>query len=155
MAEKSIYFMANGEVEGSKLMAYTISKLGSFEWNRTSMYDPQNIYDRPAGFYFRFHNNYEIYSQLDSCIRAFKGKLEWCINRSNYTRHKNYIIEPVEVYKAKESKEFKNNNNLKVALHDNYKILCEQAIEDIPFLCKHIEDWFNLKSKQPNLPTLP
>ncbi len=39
-----------------ELMAYTLAKLGSYEWNRTEMYNPDRIYERPAGFYFRFHN---------------------------------------------------------------------------------------------------
>lgn len=155
MSSKSIYFMENGEVSYPELMAYTISKLGSFEWQRTSMYNPDNIYDRPAGFYFRFHNKNEVYTRLEDCINAFKGILQWCINVSNNTRHKNYIIEPIKVYRAKLSDEYAVNYNLKGILGESYETLCEQAIADIPSLCKHIEMWFELENKRPMLPTLP
>ncbi|THF74852.1 hypothetical protein [Cohnella fermenti] len=155
MPSKNIYLMENDEVEYPELMAYTIAKLGSFEWNRTSMYDPKNIFERPAGFYFRFHNQNEIYTELEDCINAFHGKLQWCIHVSADTRHKNYIIEPLKVHDAKLSDEFSESYNLKGILGDNYESFCEQAIEDIPFLCKHIEVWFELENKRPYMPTLP
>ncbi|WP_179198492.1 MULTISPECIES: hypothetical protein [Paenibacillus] len=53
---KSIYLKSKEEVFMLELMAYTLAKLGSYEWNRTEMYNPDRIYERPAGFYFRFHN---------------------------------------------------------------------------------------------------
>ncbi|MBH5320947.1 hypothetical protein I6N90_24485 [Paenibacillus sp. GSMTC-2017] len=153
MKKKSIYLMENDEAEIPELMAYTISKLGSFEWYRTTMYDPNNIYDRPAGFYFRFHNKNELYLQLETCINSFLGKLQWCINVSNNTRHMNYIIEPKLVYEAKLCDEYVISYNLKSILGYNYNTVCEQAIEDIPLLCKHIEEWFDIMSKRPYLPT--
>ncbi|MBH5318326.1 hypothetical protein I6N90_10950 [Paenibacillus sp. GSMTC-2017] len=153
MKIKSTYLMENGEVENPELMAYTISKLGSFEWNRTTMYNPNNIYDRPAGFYFRFHDKNEVYSQLETCINSFLGKLQWCINASNNTRHKNYIVEPMIVYEAKLSDEYSMSYNLESILGCSYVTVCEQAIEDNPLLCKHIEEWFDVRSKRPYFPT--
>lgn len=155
MVPNSIYFSENGEVADFELMAYTISKLGSFEWHRTSMYNPSNIYDCPAGFYFRFHDENEVYLQLQKCIHMFKGKLKWGMNISHHTRHRNYIIEPTQVYEAKLSDKYAVSYDLKKVLKDDYESLCEKAILDIPSLCNHIEVWFELEKKRPFLPTMP
>ncbi|MDQ0087500.1 hypothetical protein J2T12_000894 [Paenibacillus anaericanus] len=155
MERKSFYFKDSSEINRTEKMAYTISKLGSFEWVRFSMYFEDNIYESPPGFFFRFANGGELYGKLEECIRAFDGKLNWSMYVSNNTRHKNYIIEPTEVCMAKTTEKFYEHYNVGEVLKERYNYICETAIEDIEPLCKHIENWFHLENERPVLPEIP
>lgn len=155
MVSKSIYMKNKEEVLAPELMAYTLAKLGSYEWNRTEMYNPNRIYEKPAGFYFRFHNADQLYEQLKHCIQHFKGNLEWTIYVSPLTKNQNYVIEPADVHHAKQTEAYQVNLELEEVLQDSYKEICEQAIQDIPLLCNHIEQWFELEHKQLHPPTIP
>lgn len=155
MNRKSFYFKELSEINRTEKMAYTISKLGAFEWVRFNMYFEDNIYILPPGFYFRFENGTELYNKLEECIRAFDGKLNWIMYLSTDTKHKNYIIEPIEVYLAKSTDGFSEHYDVRAVLKDRYNYICETGIEDIDPLCKHIEDWFNLKDARPILPQTP
>ncbi|TKH39767.1 hypothetical protein C1I59_02785 [Paenibacillus polymyxa] len=155
MQRKSFYFKHSSEIRKNEKLAYTISKLGSFEWVRTVMFFEDDIYKLPPGFFFRFSNGDEIYNQLKECIRSFDGKLSWIMYMSKDTKHKNYIIEPTEVYMAKSTDEFHEHYNVKEILKDRYRYICETAIQDIEPFCKHIETWFNLEDARPVLPKMP
>ncbi|MBY0217847.1 hypothetical protein [Paenibacillus illinoisensis] len=150
----NFYTMEKKDVEPSNLVAYSLSKLSTYEWVRYNMYAEEDIYNRVPGFYFRFHNPGELYNKLSECIDAFHGDLKWKLFHGFETRNKNYSIEPYEVYQARLTDEFKENYNLKGILGSKYNELCEKGIKDIPFLSEHIEDWFNLKNKKPILPEL-
>lgn len=106
---KSIYLKNKEELLPQELMAYTLAKLGSYAWSRTEMYKPNRIYERPAGFYFRFHDADQVYEQLKPCIEEFKGNLKWIIHVSPVTRHQNYVVEPADVYYAKQAETYQVN----------------------------------------------
>ncbi|MGF6355234.1 hypothetical protein ABIE27_003148 [Paenibacillus sp. 4624] len=152
---KSIYLKNKDELLPEELMAYTLAKLGSYAWSRTEMYKPNRMYERPAGFYFRFHNADQVYEQLEPCIEEFKGNLKWIIHVRPVTRHQNYVVEPADVYYAKQAETYRVNMELRDVLQASYKDICELAIQDIPLLCKHIEQWFELEHKQLYPPTIP
>ncbi|MBU5353372.1 hypothetical protein ACN9MH_05130 [Paenibacillus silvae] len=145
---KSIYFKQKEELLPEELMAYTLAKLGSYEWNRTEMYNPNRIYEHPAGFYFRFHNADQVYEQLKPCIEQYKGSLKWTIHVSPTSKNKNYVIEPADVYHAKQTEIYQANLELEEVLQASYKEICELAIQDIPLLCNHVEQWFELEHKK-------
>lgn len=121
MVSKSIYMKNNEEVLAPELMAYTLAKLGSYEWNRTEMYNSNRIYENPAGFYFRFHNADRLYEQLKHCIQNFKGNLEWTIYVSPVSKNRNYVIEPAYVHHAKQTEAYQVNLELEEVLQDSYK----------------------------------
>lgn len=152
---KSIYLKNKDELLPEELMAYTLAKLGSYAWSRTEMYKPNRMYERPAGFYFRFHNADQVYEQLKPCIEEFKGNLKWIIHVSPVTRHQNYVVEPAVVYYAKQTETYQVNMELRDVLQASYNDVCELAIQDIPLLCNHIEQWFELEHKQLYPPTIP
>ncbi|WP_019419331.1 hypothetical protein [Paenibacillus sp. OSY-SE] len=154
MQRKSFYLKDSSDIDKTEKMAYTISKLGSFEWVRTTMYFEDDIYKSPPGFFFRFSDGGEVYKQLEECIRSFKGSLNWSIYVSRDTKHKNYIIEPTEVYEAKSTDEFHEHYSVRKILKERYTDICEKAIEDIGPLCIHIENWFHIENASPVLPKL-
>ena len=135
-------------------MAYTISKLGIFDWVRFDMYFEDDIYKTTPGFYFRFSNGGDLYSKLQDCIKEYEGKLNWTMYMSKDTRNQNYIIEPNEVYAAKSTNEFYEHYDVRRILKERYSYICEAAIEDIEPLCRHIENWFNLMDAKPKLPNI-
>ncbi|WP_435924028.1 hypothetical protein [Paenibacillus sp. DYY-L-2] len=152
MNRKSFYFKDSSEINRDQRMAYTISKLGTFDWVRFNMYSEDDIYKTTPGFYFRFSNGGNLYNKLKECIKEYEGKLSWSMYMSRDTKHQNYIIEPSEVCVAKSTKEYYEYYDVRRILKERYGYICETAIEDIEPLCNHIETWFNLKDAKPKLP---
>jgi hypothetical protein len=68
------------------------------------------------------------------------------------TRNQNYTLEPLEAYQARLTDQYKQNLDLKEILDGKYNEICEKAINDIPALNDHIEEWFQVEDKMPILP---
>ena len=148
----NIYTMDKKDVDSSNLVAYSLSKLSTYEWVRYNMYAEEDIYNRVPGFHFRFHNAGDLYNELTDCIDAFQGELQWKLYLGLETRNQNYSLEPLEAYQARLTDEYKKNHNLKEILGEKYNEICEKAISDIPSLSDHVENWFNLENRKPILP---
>lgn len=158
--EKSLFKKELSEVSKSELLAYTISKIKPYEWVKIKSFNEDDIYKRPASFWFRFHKaSASDYFKLRDCIKSFNGNLTWVIYEAPLSSKKNLGIEPLTLYRVKqrirdEEKPFNKNIYRDLLGDSDYQALCENAVNDITDLCAFISQTFNLKDIKPYEPIL-
>lgn len=152
----SLWKMQQSEVSNDELLAYTIGKIKPIEWVKITMYLLNSLSTHPPVFAWRFSDrDEETYAKVKKCINAFEGNLKWIMYKgselSNQAR-RNYGIEPMMFYEINKREGY---GNLVRVLGSRYNEVCLKAIEDVPLLCKHIEQAFGLSNSKPYLPIYP
>lgn len=143
--DRNVFFKSKEELGVNELLIYTIGKLGRFRFVNLKVFIEEDIYEKPPAFAWRF-TNYEDsdYDELIQCIDSFQGELKWIMYKFKYG--KNYIISPLRLYEIRERVSVIEVSN---TLRREHYELPYQAVKDIRPLCEHIENWFNLKDKEP------
>lgn len=152
----SLWKKTQSEVSREELLAYTIGKIQPFEWVKSNMYSIDCLQTYPPIFYWRFHNGDEkIYMQIQQCVSEYRGNHQWVMYKGSdigSPSKKNYTIEPMAFYEIHKTQGFVK---LSEVMGSGYEEVCLKAIEDIPSLCKHIEDYFKISQQKPYLPIHP
>lgn len=134
-------------MNNEELLAYYFKDNYPIRQMKYRMYHSDNIYYRIPVLAFRFDNlkNTAIYEELRHCLECYEGKLKWTVFESFHgKRVKNYIICPYEVYEMQRNL-FEKDMSMsyqKYFSEEKYKVLCENAIKDIPLLYIHIKNIF-------------
>lgn len=154
--ETSLWKKEQFEVCNEELLAYTLAKIRPFEWVRITMYVRENLFTHPPIFCWRYHDaDEEVYARLKVCIEEFNGNVKWIMYKgdgSNGQSKRNYTIKPVifcGIYTKEDLK------YLIQKLGKQYNEICFKAIDDIQFLCNHIDITFGTSNLKPHLPVLP
>lgn len=114
------------------------------EWMRFNMYIETNVYRNIPILVFRIKETCpeELVGKLEICIEDFKGKKNWKLFKDPLSRKGNYLISIAEL------EEMRKQCYLGIITYnekdyfgiEEFKKHCEDAIEDIPLLAKHIEE---------------
>lgn len=133
------------EQDYSKLIAEIIKKKFPFEQAKLKMYHIDDRYYRIPSLIFRLKET-DKYNEIKVCIERFSGNLKWTLYRYKYSRKDNYVIGPLILYEIE--RDYLGNeqiNDVKDVLSkDDYQQYCEKAIEDIPLLAKHMQNYFGI-----------
>lgn len=117
----------------------TLSKIARIKTSKVSMYSLDDLYAHPPFLRFRFDlidKSDKCYKILEDIITDFKGSLKWCLTTKVGTE--NFIIIPA-VFLNYLEKDFYNRKLYDEEFSPNeYKLLVEKSIADIPFLANHI-----------------
>lgn len=92
-------------------------------------------------------NTNEQIRNLENCVACFRGRSLWELFRDPLSRRGNYVLTLAVIKKIRE--ECYENNivyNVRECLgNEKYELYCEQAIQDIPLLAKHIIEFFEIQ----------
>ena len=129
-----------------KIIGKIIHKKLSIEWMRYNMFSLNNIYKNIPILVFRVsgsEKNDQV-KKLESCVASFEGKSSWKVFRDPLSRKGNYLLTIATVEKIRKVCHEKGiiYNERDYLGNERYKLYCEQAIQDIPLLAKHIERYF-------------
>lgn len=130
----------------SVLIAQTLNRNFSFEQAKLKMYHDDDIYYRIPRLVFRLKEK-NSYGEIKKCIESFDGILKWTLYRYEFSRLDNHVIAPSILYEL-ERNYFKTEQKIdekEILPIDEYKSICEKAIEDIPKLAEHIQKYFNIE----------
>ena len=130
-----------------KVIAEIIHSHLPIEWMRYNMFSSNNIYKNIPVLVFRLDTSNEDtkIEKLEKCVTDFKGKCSWKVFRNPMSRNGNYLLTITIVENIrKECRDKKKVYDERDYLgEDRYKLCCEQAIQDIPLLAKHINEYFS------------
>lgn len=85
-------------------------------------------------------------------MEDFNGKVKWKVFKDVLSRRGNYLLTisiMEEMHNEFVGKE-ENYNQKQYFGEEKFKLYCEQAVEDIPLLAKHIEKSFKIKHIKEN-----
>lgn len=133
--------------DNSLLIAQTLTKYFPIEQARLSMYHVDDIYYRIPCLVFRLqgHNNGTSYNDIKVCIDSFIGNIKWTIYKYRFSRKDNYVLAPYILYQIEEkmyTERIRNLNINDLIQIDEFRDICEKAIEDIPKLAEYINNFF-------------
>ena len=133
------------------LISYYLKDNFEMEQIRYNMYLPDDIYNSIPKLMFRFSKHYgsDIYDKLKICVEKFKGNLEWTIYPSFVGKKIiNYLLAPKEEFKREKSnfESKKLTSEREYFSKDEYKILCNNAIDDIDGLYLHLKNNFHINN---------
>lgn len=135
-------------MDASILISNFIRNRFPVEWSKTYMYYPDDIYRKIPALPFRFKDDADnqLYVNLIQSVESFKGNIKWTMYQSfEGKKVRNYIICPMQFYELfkyfHESGVFHDVKGY--FLEKEFEKLCDDAIEDIPNLYKHLEESFN------------
>ena len=113
------------------------------EWIRYNMYIKDDIYRNIPMLVFRIQDSCSsnLIDKLKECIDSFKGNLSWKLFKDPLSKRGNYLITISEIEALhKECYSGKTEyNQVEFLGIERYKKCCDDAIQDIPNLAKHIE----------------
>ena len=134
------------EQNEEKVIANIIHSNLPIEWMRYNMFSSNNIYKYIPLLVFRLDTSNEDtkIEKLEKCVASFKGKSSWKVFRDPLSRKGNYLltIAIVESIRKECVSKKKVYNEQDYLGKDRYKLCCERAIQDIPLLAKHIDEYF-------------
>lgn len=116
------------------------------EWMRYNMFHCEDIYFRIPNLLYRYEEGYDETCEIElgKCLKEFKGKQKWVTYHPSYCHNQNYILTIKVAYeKFIECEKNGISYNEKEEFGSEYKKLCDEAIEDIPYLEEHIRNWMN------------
>ena len=131
----------------SLLIANVLTKRFSFDFARLSMYHHDDIYFRIPRLIFRLKSvDINKYGEIKDCVETFNGNLKWTLYKSLFSRKNNYIIAPFIVYEIERDHFLKGTSieEEEIISTNDYKNICDKAIEDIPNLADHIIKYFKI-----------
>lgn len=115
-------------------------------WMRYNMFSSEDIYKNIPLLVFRVSNTGidGKMKMLEKCVASFEGKNAWKVFKDPLSRKGNYLLTLAFVENMRKECQEKKTvyNEQKYLGNDKYKWYCEQAIQDIPLLAKHIEKCF-------------
>ena len=123
-----------------------ISERFSIEWMRYNMFISNNIYQSIPMLVFRLNDEKDMEEQiikLKTCVESFEGKNLWTVFKDPLSRRGNYILTLKSIENIREECKKKGSiYNIKEYLGmEKFKLCCEEAIQDIPFLAEHIQNF--------------
>ncbi len=114
------------------------------EWMRYNMYIEDDRYRNIPMLVFRVQDSCpeNIIDSLKKCVDAFKGNLNWKMFKDPLSRKGNYLItiSELEVLHRECCAGRVQYNQIDFWGAEKYKKYCDDAIQDIPMLEKHIEE---------------
>lgn len=129
-----------------KTIGKTIHNILSVEWMRYNMFSTNDIYKNIPMLVFRVNetNSKEQLIKLEKCISDFKGTISWKLFRDPLSKNGNYLltIAIIETVREECHKKIFMYNEREYFGEETYKLYCEQAVQDIPFLAEHISNYF-------------
>lgn len=118
------------------------------EWMRYNMYSSNNIYKNIPILVFRINESdtWEQLIKLKKCVSDFNGNNKWKVFKDPLSRKGNYLLTLACMEKIRKDCCEKDviYNEQEYLGSDRYRFCCEQAVQDIPLLAKHIEKCFIL-----------
>lgn len=129
-----------------KIIGKIIHNKLPIEWMRYNMYSSNNIYKNIPILVFRL-NEFDTGEQLiklENCVASFDGKTKWKVFKDPLSRKGNYLLTLacMENFRKECHEKDVIYNEQEYLGNDRYKFYCEQAVQDIPLLAKHIEKCF-------------
>lgn len=129
-----------------KTIGRTIHNILSVEWMRYNMFSTNDIYKNIPMLVFRVNetNSKEQLIKLEKCISDFKGTISWKLFKDPLSKKGNYLltIAIIETVREECRKKIFMYNEREYFGEEIYKLYCEQAVQDIPFLAEHISNCF-------------
>ena len=129
-----------------------LKSIFEIEWGRANMYPIEDIYHRLPSILFRFKgdDDKKYLKELKEVVESFQGKQKWTIYSTREViknRNNNFVLCLYEEYKWEIKMRDLNKpyQHPKEAFGDKYYQLCDEAIEDIPFLASHIRNYYEKK----------
>lgn len=124
------------------------------EWMRFEMFHTEDIYRNIPMLVFRLDESCVPRSieNLKKNVEDFNGKVKWKVFKDVLSRRGNYLLTisiMEEMHNEFVGKE-ENYNQKQYFGEEKFKLYCEQAVEDIPLLAKHIEKSFKIKHIKEN-----
>jgi hypothetical protein len=111
---------------------------------QTGVFHPDNMYNRPPYFIFRFKNpKPEDYLAVENIINSYNGLLKWSLTKAQSSKHALYHIEPYIIMKLRHKKGKSLEDIMNIIEEDIYDI-CDKSLKDI----KHLSEV--LKNEQNN-----
>ena len=114
------------------------------EWMRYNMYIEDDRYRKIPMLVFRVQDSCpeNVIDSLKKCVDAFKGNLNWKMFKDPLSRKGNYLItiSELEVLHRECCAGRVQYNQIDFWGAEKYKKYCDDAIQDIPMLEKHIEE---------------
>ena len=140
---KDDYFRAMEENK-EKCIGKLIHSRIPIEWMRYNMYIEDDRYRNIPMLVFRVQDSCpeNIIDSLKKCVDAFKGNLNWKMFKDPLSRKGNYLItiSELEVLHRECCAGRVQYNQIDFWGAEKYKKYCDDAIQDIPMLEKHIEE---------------
>ena len=137
------------EQNEEKIVGKIIHHNLSVEWMRYNMFSSKNIYKNIPMLIFRLDtsNRAKEIDDLQKCVSGFEGNDLWKVFRDPLSRKGNYLLTIAIVEKIREECRDKDivYDEKNYLGEDKYKSCCEQAVEDIPLLARHINEYFSDK----------
>lgn len=120
------------------------------EWMRYNMFNMEEPYRNIPFLTFRLKKKDETFDELKMAVEEFRGNEEWEIFKDPFSKKGNYILSLSILKQLYEKRaitdDFINEKSYFGELE--YKKLCDNALEDIPELLKHIQRSTLLPSSQ-------
>lgn len=136
----------NMNQDEEKVIGKIIHERLPVEWMRYNMFSTNNIYKNIPILVFRLNGSdmNEQMKKLEVCVESFEGKNTWKVFKDPLSRKGNYLLTLAHMENFRKECYEKNivYNEWEYFGNDKYKMYCEQAIQDIPILAKHIEKFF-------------
>lgn len=114
------------------------------EWMRYNMFLTNNKYKNIPMLVFRVQDSCSnsLIEDLKKSVNGFNGKLRWKVFKNPLTRKDNYLLsifELEELYMQCYAGQIQYNQ-VEFFGEERYKKYCDDAIQDIPMLAKHIAE---------------
>lgn len=135
-------------------IAEILQKEISIEWMRVEMFHTEDIYRNIPMLVFRIDKSCkpELIECLKKCIDDFQGNVKWAVFKNPLSRRGNYILSLSVMEKMRKAclENDMRYNEKQYFGEEKFELYCEQAVEDIPLLAKHIEKSFKTKQIEEN-----
>lgn len=132
------------EEDKEKCIGKLIHSRIPIEWMRYNMYIKEEKYRSIPMLVFRVQESCpeNLICNLKECIDTFKGNLNWKMFKDSLSRKGNYLItisELEDLHRESHAGRIQYNQ-IEFFGAEKYKQLCDDAIQDIPMLAKHITE---------------
>ena len=129
-----------------KVIGKTIHNILSIEWMRYNMFSENDIYKNIPMLVFRVNEieSKEELIKLGKCVADFNGNISWKLFCDSLSEKGKYLLTIDAIEEVREACFQKKlmYNEREYFGEEIYKLYCEQAVKDIPFLAVHISNCF-------------
>ena len=131
------------EESNEKLIGKLIKSYILIEWIRFNMYFEDDVYRNIPMLVFRVQDSCssDLIDTLKMCVDTFKGKMHWKMFKDPLSRKGNYLITISELESLHNEYYAGKIQYSQVDFfgEENFKRYCDDAVQDIPELARHIE----------------